>query len=83
MSTGNAFNAQLSYLFKNNYELTGRFTTVDFKDVTARAPQEQYTFGISKYIVGHKLKIQTDVSYSTVDGNEDFIAFRCGFDFHF
>jgi hypothetical protein len=83
VTVGNAFNAQLSYLFKNNYELTGRYTTLDFEDVTGRAPQDQYTFGVSKYIVGHKLKIQTDVSYSTADGNEDFIAFRCGFDFHF
>jgi len=83
VTVGNAFNAQLGFLFKNNYEITGRFTTLDFEDVTARAPQEQYTFGISKYVVGHKLKIQTDVSYSTANGNEDFIAFRCGFDFHF
>lgn len=83
VTVGNAFNAQASYLFKNNYELTGRFTTLDFDEVTGRVPQDQYTFGISKYIVGHKLKIQTDVSYGTADGNEDFIAFRCGFDLHF
>lgn len=83
VSVGNSLNAQLGYLFKNNYEITGRFTTVDFEDVTQRADEEQYTLGLSKYIVGHKLKLQTDVTYSTADGNEDFIAFRCGFDFHF
>jgi len=83
VTTGNALNAQASYLFKNNYEVTGRFTTLDFDEVTGRAPQEQYTLGFSKYVVGHKLKIQTDISYSTADGNEDGIMFRTGFDLHF
>ncbi len=83
VTTGNALNAQASYLFKSNYEVTGRFTTLDFDDVTGRAPQEQYTLGFSKYVVGHKLKIQADVSYSTLDGNDDNIMFRTGFDLHF
>ena len=81
--TGNAFNAQAGYLFKNNYELVGRFTTLDFDDITGVSPSEQYTLGVSKYIVGHKLKVQSDISYSTVDGNEDNITFRLGFDLHF
>lgn len=81
--TGSAINAQASYLFKNNIEVAGRFTTLDFDDITARDPQEQYTLGVSKYLVGHKLKVQSDVSYSTQDGNEDGIMFRCGFDLHF
>ena len=81
--TGNAINAQAGYLFKNNYEVIGRFTTVDYDDVTGALPAEQYTLGLSKYIVGHKLKVQSDVSYSTVDGNEDNITFRLGFDLHF
>lgn len=80
---GNAFNAQASYLFKNNIEVAGRYTTLDYKAITGRAPQDQYTLGLSKYIVGHKLKVQSDVSYSTIDGNEDSIEFRMGFDLHF
>jgi phosphate-selective porin OprO/OprP len=81
--TGNAFNAQAGYLFKTNYEVVGRFTTVDYDDITGASPSEQYTLGVSKYIVGHKLKVQSDISYSTVDGNEDNITFRLGFDLHF
>jgi hypothetical protein len=80
---GNSVNMQLSYLLKNNIEFTGRFTTLDFENVTGRLPQHQYTLGISKYVVGHKLKIQTDVSYGTEDGNENYILFRTGFDIHF
>ena len=83
VTTGSALNAQASYLFKNNYEITGRFTTLEFDDVTGRSPQEQYTLGFSRYVVGHKLKIQADISYSTLDGNDDNIMFRTGFDLHF
>jgi len=81
--TGSAFNAQAGYLFKNNYEVVGRFTSLDFDDITGKLPAEQYTLGVSKYIVGHKLKVQSDISYSTVDGNDDNITFRLGFDLHF
>lgn len=80
---GDAINMQLSYLFKKNIELTGRYTTLDFDNVTNRDSQDQYTVGVSRYIVGHKLKVQADISYSTADGNADNIMLRTGFDFHF
>ncbi|AUC82665.1 porin [Lacinutrix sp. Bg11-31] len=81
--TGNALNLQAGYLFKSNYEIAGRFTTVDYDTITGSLPQEQYTLGGSKYVVGHKLKVQSDISYTTLDGNDDNITFRIGFDFHF
>ena len=81
--TGNALNLQAGYMLKNNYEIAGRFTTVDYETITGRLPEEQYTLGASRYIVGHKLKVQSDISYTTVDGNEDNITFRIGFDIHF
>lgn len=83
VTTGSSLNTQISYLFKNNYEVTSRYTTVDFDAVTGRNSQNQYTLGFSKYIVGHKLKVQTDVSYTTVGGEEDNIMFRSGFELHF
>lgn len=81
--TGNALNLQAGYLFKSNYEIAARFTTLDYENVTGALPTEQYTLGGSRYIVGHKLKVQSDISYTTVDGNEDNITFRLGFDIHF
>lgn len=81
--TGNALNLQAGYLFKNNYEIAGRYTSTDYESVTNRDPERQYTLGLNKFIVGHKLKIQSDLSYTSVDGNEDNITFRLGFDFHF
>lgn len=80
---GNSFNGQASYVFKNNYEVTGRYTTVNYEAITAALPLKQYTLGVSRYVVGHKLKVQSDISHTTVDGNNSNIMFRLGFDIHF
>jgi len=81
--TGNALNLQAGYLFKTNYEVVGRFTATNYESITNRDPERQYTLGFNKFVVGHKLKVQSDISYSSVDGNEDNITFRLGFDIHF
>jgi len=81
--TGNALNLQAGYLFKNNYEIAARFTTVDYESVTGAIPTKQYTLGVNKFVVGHKLKVQSDISYTTLEGNDDNITFRLGFDIHF
>ena len=81
--TGNALNLQAGYLFKSNYEIVGRYTGTNFETVTNRAPERQYTLGFNKFVVGHKLKVQSDISYTSLDGNEDNITFRLGFDIHF
>jgi hypothetical protein len=81
--TGNALNLQAGYLFKSNYEIAARYTTLDYEAITTALPTKQYTIGLNKFIVGHKLKVQGDLSYTTVAGNEDNITFRLGFDLHF
>ena len=60
----------------------GRYTNTDFDAVTERLGEDQYTLGFSKYVVGHKLKIQSDFTYSQLGGEKDFIEFRIGFDVH-
>ncbi|TWO31392.1 porin [Seonamhaeicola sediminis] len=81
--TGNALNLQAGYLFKNNIEIAARYTGLDYEAVTNALPVKQYTLGLNKFIHGHKLKVQSDISYTSVDGNDDNIRFRLGFDFHF
>jgi len=83
--TGDAINLQAGYMFDSNYEIAGRFTTLNFDNNTTggSTPQQQYTLGGSKYVVGHKLKVQSDLSYTTFDGVDDNITFRIGFDIHF
>jgi phosphate-selective porin OprO/OprP len=81
--TGNALNLQAGYLFKNNYEIAGRFTTLDYETITETLPSKQYTLGFNRFLVGHKLKVQSDLSYTTLDGQKNNITFRLGFDIHF
>ena len=80
---GDAFNVQAGYLFDSNYEIAGRFSTVNFDAIAEENEETQYTFNVSKYIVGHKLKVQTDLSYRDFDDIQDEFRWRIGFDFHF
>jgi len=52
-------------------------------NITGKNPESQYTIGVSKYIVGHKLKIQTDVSYLSKDESNNGMMYRLQFDIHF
>lgn len=71
--TGEGFVIQGGYLFKNNLEVAGRYTTVTpehdeqpfFKEVN------EYTLGLSKYISGHSLKVQSDISLQEIPGQKD------------
>jgi hypothetical protein len=83
VNVGSALNLQSSYLFQKNVELTLRYTTLNFSSETKISDLSQLTFGLSKYVVGHKLKIQSDLSFSQKNGNQDFVQFRTGFDLHF
>jgi len=83
VQVGNGINLQSGYLFKNNVELSGRYTNIDLDDITGRNAEAQYTLGLSKYIVGHKLKVQTDLSYLAVDGGSDRLMYRLQLDVHF
>lgn len=69
--TGYGFNVQAGYLFKKNVEVSGRYsTTVPTKNI-GQVTETQYTLGISKYIVGHSLKIQSDISLLEAEGTSD------------
>ena len=71
--TGNGFNIQAGYLFKNNVELSGRYTTIrtDDKEFSSVSDEDEITIGLSKYIVGHALKVQTDFSRITQPNVDD------------
>lgn len=65
---GTGISAQMGYLFKNNIELACRYTNVSPLVVTGYANTTQYTFGVSKYVKGHNLKVQSDVSLTEEAG---------------
>jgi len=83
VQVGDGLNLQAGYLFKNNLEISGRHTTINLDDITGRNPETQYTIGLSKFIVGHKLKVQTDLSYLSLDGGTNELMYRLQLDVHF
>ena len=91
MYTGQALNVQAGYVFKNNYEIALRMTSVR-PDMGVSANENEYGIGVSKYFVGHKLKVQTDINYrqrytygSTAlnSGATDQLYYRLQVDIHF
>ena len=84
VNVGNGINLQSGYLFPSNWEISGRYTHIKLDEgITGSAPETQYTLGLSKYIVGHKLKVQSDVSLLDVDGGSNELMFRLQVDMHF
>ncbi|HBK71061.1 MAG TPA: porin [Flavobacteriaceae bacterium] len=84
VQVGNGLNLQTGYLFTNNWEVSGRYTNIKLdENVTGKKMQTQYTLGLSKFIVGHKLKVQTDISHIEVAGGNNELMYRLQFDIHF
>jgi phosphate-selective porin OprO/OprP len=88
---GSAENIMVGWMFDYNIELTGRYTHVK-PNAQVDVEQNEVTLGLSKYIVGHQLKVQTDVSYrqknnpeSNPSGNitSDELFWRLQLDVHF
>ena len=81
---GSGFNIQAGYLFKKNLELSMRYTQIVPGGESTAQQYEQYTLGASKYIVGHKLKVQSDVSYSMTNQSPNSgLMYRLQFELHF
>jgi phosphate-selective porin len=66
-------NTQISYLFKNNIELAARYSFItpnknlydnpDFPSINEKR-QDQIHLGITKYLYGHRLKLQGNLLYN-------------------
>lgn len=81
---GNGLNLQTGYLFSKKWEISGRYTNINLdKNITGKGSENQYTLGLSKYIVGHKLKVQTDLSYLDIVNNTNELMYRLQVDIHF
>ncbi len=70
--TGFGTLSQISYLFQNNYEIAFRYANITpddklYKNTTYPSinekKQEHFHLGISKYIYGHRLKVQGNLLY--------------------
>ena len=82
--TGTGLTVQAGYLLDNNLEPAFRYTTIspdvesDQTTKSNRDLQEMFTFGLSKYIVGHSLKIQTDFSIINLTDQHEDLEFNTG-----
>ncbi|NRA13477.1 MAG: porin [Crocinitomicaceae bacterium] len=85
---GSSMNLSLSHLMKNNWQIAARYTSytphADYSDNA----EQRYTFGVSKYVVGHSLKVQADITYKMEDDpigstTDDKLMYRLQIDFHF
>ena len=69
-NTGHGITSQVGYLFENKFELAGRFTAIrQDGNHSNLSDSDEYTVGVSKYIVGHSLKVQSDVSRIIAPGD--------------
>ncbi|TYB76098.1 porin [Bizionia saleffrena] len=84
VQVGDALNFQTGYVLPKNWEISARYTTVNLDEVVKTENTEnQYTIGVSKYINGHKLKIQSDLTYLEIANSNSEILYRLQFEIHF
>ena len=74
--TGEGFNWQAGYLFKNNLEIAGRYSRVIPEPITDRNQNTQYTLALSRYFVGHNLKVQTDATLIQEETRDNVLMYR-------
>lgn len=62
---GHGVDTQLSYVFPSKYQIAARYSIQKAdKEIHASVPDaDEYALGLSRYILGHKFKVQTEVSY--------------------
>ena len=84
VQVGSGLNLQSGYLLSKTVEVSGRYTNISMdKNITGKGVENQYTLGISKYISGHSLKVQTDVSYTDIGFKTNQLLYRIQVDIHF
>ena len=84
VQVGNGLNIQTGYLLSKTLEVSGRYTNISLdKTITGKGAENQYTLGLSKYIAGHKLKVQTDISYTDIGFKTNQLLYRLQVDIHF
>jgi len=89
--TGWGMNIQSGYLFKKNWEVSLRYAFINPDDLFDKGNQPvafyenvtDHTLGVSKYIVGHKLKVQADITYRDKVNNDNLVLGRLQMEIHF
>ncbi len=80
---GQSINLQMGYFVTDQLELAARYTSAKFGAFNRSGLEQEYTLGISKYISGHHLKVQTDMTWMRLGANTTGMMARLQFDLHF
>ena len=84
VQVGNGLNLQSGYLLSKTVEVSARYTNISLdKVITGKGAENQYTLGLSKYVSGHSLKVQTDLSYTDIGFKTNQLLYRLQVDIHF
>lgn len=78
--TGWGMNLQGGYVFKSMWEISGRYAFTNPNNDFYEKIQD-HTLGVSKFIVGHKFKIQADFTYRLQENRDDFVIGRLQLEF--
>lgn len=66
--TGNGLNIQTSYLFLKNWEIALRNSTLfpnkEVQSIVGYKHNNQTTIAVTRYLIGHSLKVQADASFN-------------------
>ncbi len=81
--TGFGANIQSGYVFKNNWEIVGRYAFTNPTSVDVGRDITNYTVGVNKFVIGHAFKLQADVTYRQIEGNNDTYIARLQLEFQF
>jgi len=79
VSEGDGYSAQVGYMLPKDLELAVRVSAL--RPIYGSAYTDQ-TIGLSKYLAGHRLKLQTDVTLSSKSGAPAWLI-RGGIELHF
>ena len=84
--TGHGFNFQYGYVFPGQYQIAGRITRIlpinelviknNVPTLQSGEAVDKYTLGISKYISGHTVKVQSNITYIPKEKIENNFLFQ-------
>ena len=84
VKTGSALNLHFGYVLPSKLAISARYTSVEFdKFVTSNTNIKQYTLGVSKYILNHKLKFQSDLTFEESIYSVNSLFWRMQLEIHF
>ena len=70
-AVGQGYNAQMGYVFPSRWEVAGRYSQLARERDAEPFQREYYTVAVSKYLAGHNLKVQSDITYFDGVGSID------------